>query len=86
MESTKMSSAAKKFTTLRCFCFQRSKPASAASLLGELAITSKGIFIRAGFFEVADFLEDAGFVADVPFAPEERAREGATRGASPAIF
>ena len=50
IESTRTSSAARNFTTFRCLRFQRSKPAKAASLFGELAITNNGIRTRGDFF------------------------------------
>src|SRR5437762_10509405 len=53
------------YTTL----FRSSSPASAASLLRELAITRSGILVR-------------GFAAD--FFAEDLARDGATRGRSSA--
>jgi len=64
IESIRMSSTARNFATLRCLRFQRSRPASAASLLGELAITRSGIRTRGDFFRTADFfglaLSDSG--------------------------
>jgi hypothetical protein len=102
IESTSTSSAAKNFTTFRCLRFHLSNPASAASLFGEFAITSSGIRTRGDFFvaerERVFCVADAGFCvedAEVAFfvaAREaasfatERARDGATRVASPAIF
>src|SRR5215470_18945164 len=56
IESTSTSSTASNLATLRCFFFHLSKPASAFSLSGELAITNNGIFTR-GFFG-ADFARE----------------------------
>ena len=50
IESISTSSTARNLEIPACFCFQRSRPASAASLSGELAMTISGIFIRDGFF------------------------------------
>src|ERR1700677_3530999 len=49
MESTNTSSTARSAATSACFAFHFSSPASASSLLGELATTSSGIFVRGGF-------------------------------------
>src|SRR4029078_5006194 len=72
IESTRPSSTASNFATFGCFFFQRSKPSSAAFLSGELATTIKGILVRFGFA--------------APFFVADRARDGATRVASPSIF
>src|ERR1700690_2549319 len=73
IESTNTSSTARRLAASACLLFHRSRPASAASLLGELATTSNGIFVRGAFF--------AAGLAAVGLA-----REGATRGASPSIL
>src|SRR5262249_3565792 len=74
IESMSTSSTAKCDAASGYFAFHRSKPASAASLLGEFAMTMSGIFdFRAPVADVAAF-----------FAP--LAREGATRGASPPLL
>src|SRR5687768_11444637 len=77
IESTSTSSTAKYFATFRCFCFHLSKPANAASLLGEFAITNNGIRCRAGFFfaatragESAAFADEATFAEEAAFADE----------------
>src|SRR5208337_287490 len=80
--STSTSSTARYPAASGYFPFHRSSPAIAASSLGELAITSSGIFVR-GFFEV-DFFVPV-FSAPSFFAPDF-AREGATRGCSPSIL
>jgi hypothetical protein len=49
IESTSTSSIASRAAASGCRVFQRSRPASAASLLGELATTTSGIFARGGF-------------------------------------
>src|SRR5215469_6573386 len=46
MESTRTSSGARNSITLACLAFQRSRPARAVLLSGELATTIKGILIR----------------------------------------
>src|SRR5207253_4464290 len=89
IESTRTSSTANCFAASGFFFFQRSRPANALSLSGELATTINGIFVRAfgaAFFVtvlfVAIFFVAVFFVAALaPFA-----REGATRGASPSIL
>ena len=72
MESTSTSSTARNPATFACLVFHRSSPSSARSFLGEFATTIKGILVRGAF-------TDGFFAADF-------ARDGATRGASPAIF
>src|SRR3984957_7408927 len=49
IESTNTSSTARRLAASGYFCFHRSSPASAASLLGEFATTNKGIFVRGAF-------------------------------------
>ncbi len=48
MESTSTSSTARRAATSGCLLFHLSRPASAASLLGEFATTINGIFVRGG--------------------------------------
>src|SRR5262245_23057004 len=55
IESTSISSTESSFATLRYFFFQRSSPASAASLSGEFAMINRGILTR---FFAADFARD----------------------------
>src|SRR5678810_426002 len=57
MESTNTSSAARRAAIWGCLLFHVSRPASAAALSGELAITMSGIFARGGFF-TADLARD----------------------------
>src|ERR1700736_662945 len=75
MESTSTSSTARRLATSACLLFHLSSPASAASLFGEFATTTSGIFVR-GVFEV-------DLAVDVALA---LAREGATRCGSPSIL
>src|SRR5688500_14544610 len=78
IESTSTSSTAKYFATLRCLCFHLSKPANAASLLGEFAITNNGIRCRAGFFFAATRAGEAALFADgAAFAEEAAFADGA---------
>src|SRR5207249_2568588 len=72
MESISTSSTARSVATSGCLLFHLSRPATAASLSGEFATTRSGALVR-GFFTVG-------------FFTAERAREGATRGASPSIL
>src|SRR6266511_64873 len=72
MESISTSSTARSLFTSGYLLFHLSRPARAASLSGEFAITKSGALVRALFSLV--------------FFTTERAREGATRGASPAIL
>ncbi len=72
MASTSTSSIARCPAASGWRCFQRSRPASASSLLGEFATVTSGMRAR-------------GARSDVP-AAAFFAREGATRGASPSAF
>jgi hypothetical protein len=49
MESTSTSSTARRLATSGCLPSHLSRPASAASLLGEFATTTRGIFVRRAF-------------------------------------
>src|SRR5580658_1210609 len=57
MESTNTSSTARRLAASGYLSFHRSRPASAASLLGEFATTNRGIFVR-GAFLAADLARD----------------------------
>jgi hypothetical protein len=58
MESTRTSSVARSRATSACLLFHRSRPARAASLSGEFATTTSGIFAR-GFFTAALAIPDS---------------------------
>ena len=73
MESTKISSTARRSATCACFAFHRSSPARAASLLGEFATTISGILAL-------------GVLVCAVFRVPDLAREGATRDPSPSIL
>src|SRR5258708_5414180 len=57
MESTSTSSTARSLAASGYLLFHLSRPASAASLSEEFAITRRGIFVRGGFF-AADFARE----------------------------
>src|SRR5580698_9588787 len=77
IRSTRTSSTANSFATSVYLFFQRSRPASAASSLGEFAIVRRGALIR-------DAL--AGDFFGIEFAVSDLARDGATRLPSPSIL